>query len=306
MDVSIAVLCYNEAANLGLLLQDIERQETKSSRVRQILVVASGCTDETLHIAREYAKRDSRVCVVEEPGRNGKPSAIHRVIERMEGDALVLLSADLRIPRQDFVDTLTSHFADGIGVVGTRPKPVELEDPKFSYFGRTLWNLHDKTLARQARFALRGHVGEAFAIRREAMQLVPKDVINDDAYLAVCAQLRGFRVAYARELVVYNRSPGTSSELLFQRARVISGHAQLRREIRASPDVLDRLLLSKPLLALEILREEIREQISKGSFRARWFLHMLLLELAAHVIAKVHGDFSVRWPPSPSTKSVNI
>jgi glycosyltransferase involved in cell wall biosynthesis len=144
-------------------------------------VVASGCNDNTVWTVRRFSKKDSRVRLIVETSRNGKPSAINKIFEAMKGETLVLISGDIRIPNAGFVNDLASYCTNGVGVVACRPMPINDAESRAGYIGHLMWNLHDKTIAAQIENGSRMQAGEAFAMRREAAVYVPLDVINDDA-----------------------------------------------------------------------------------------------------------------------------
>jgi hypothetical protein len=219
----------------------------------------------------------------------------------MSGEILVLLSGDIRLPNSRFVEGLTSHFEDGVGVVGCRPVPINKVDTKGGYIGHLMWDLHDRTLEAQIQNGLRMQAGEAFAISRQAAEYVPMEVINDDAYLVLRAQLKGHKFVYARETTVLNRTPENLPEVLLQRARIIRGHRQLKEMIGISPNVLDTLLFKRPLIVAKVLIQETQNQLRAGKLRATWFFELVILELTAHLIARM-WNFATVWPPSKSAK----
>ena len=219
----------------------------------------------------------------------------------MSGETLVLISGDVRLPDSRFVDALTSRCKDDVGVVGCRPVPTNTVHTKGGYIGHLMWNLHDRTLQAQIENGLRMQAGEAFAISRQAAEHVPLDVINDDAYLVLRAQLKGHKFVYARETTVLNRTPESLGEVLLQRARIIRGHQQLKKMIGVSPNVLDTLVFKRPLIVARVVLQETKNQLKAGEFRVRWFLELLLLEFTAHLLARV-WNFAPVWPSSKSAK----
>jgi hypothetical protein len=143
--------------------------------------------------------------------------------------------------------------------------------------------------------------GEAFGISRKAAEHIPLDVINDDAYLVLRAQLKGHKFVYARETTVLNRTPESLREVLLQRARIIRGHRQLKKMIGVSPNVLDTLVFKRPLIVATVILQETTNQLKAGELRVRWFLELLLLELTAHLLARI-WNFAPVWPSSKSAK----
>ena len=47
LNVSLGIMAYNEEANIGQLLQAVLNQRFVTARLKEIFVVASGCTDRT-------------------------------------------------------------------------------------------------------------------------------------------------------------------------------------------------------------------------------------------------------------------
>ena len=294
--------CYNNGDNIGHLIADLQRQVLKTGGgATEIIVVASGCTDNTVSEVRERSTHDKKIRLIVEQHRNGKPTAINKILQAMAGDILVLVSGDIRLPDEHFIENILSHFSSGADVVGCRPLPVNGTDTTEGYIGRLIWNLHDRTLMAQVGNGLKKQAGEAFAIRREVAEEIPPDVINDDAYLVLKAQLAGGRFAYAREITVRNRTPDKVQDILMQRARIVRGHKQLRHSIGTSPSALDVLIFKQPLIVADVLIQEIKEQITERRLRILCFLELIALELAAHLLSGM-WNFSHLWPTAESAK----
>ena len=294
--------CYNNGDNIGHLIADLQRQVYKTGkRATEIVVVASGCTDNTVSEVRARSAQDDRIHLIVEQRRNGKPSAINKILHTMTGNILVLVSGDIRLPNEHFIENVLSNFTRGADVVGCRPVPANNVDTAEAYIGRLIWELHDQTLMAQIANGLNRQAGEVFAIRREAAEEIPSDVINDDAYLVLKAQLAGGKFVYAREIIVQNRTPDRIRDILLQRTRIIRGHRQLRDMIGTSPNVLDILIFRRPLIVADVISQELREQIKKRKLRVLGFLQLITLEIAAHVLSRI-WNLSHLWPAAESAK----
>lgn len=300
--VTVGVTCYNNGDNIGHLIADLQRQVFKTGGVAtEVIVVASGCTDNTVSEVRERSVHDKTIRLIIEQHRNGKPSAINKILQAMTGDILVLVSGDIRLPDEHFIENILSHISRGADVVGCRPLPVNCTDTTEGYIGRLIWNLHDRTLIAQVANGLTKQAGEAFAIRRQAAEEIPPNVINDDAYLVLKAQLAGGEFAYAREITVRNRTPDRIRDILLQRARIIRGHKQLRDAIGTSPSALDILIFRRPLIFADIVIQEVKEQIMERRLRIVCFIQLIILELAAHLLSRIWNS-SHLWPTAESAK----
>jgi glycosyltransferase involved in cell wall biosynthesis len=298
--ISIGITCYNNGDNIDHLLNDIESQTlTADNQIEDVTVVASGCADNTVSSVEKFTQIDPRIHLIVENQRQGKPSAISKILEAMSGEILVLLSGDVRLPKAYFINALASYCTDGVGVVGCRPVPINSLHTKGGYIGHLVWNLHDRTLEAQIENGFRMQAGEAFAISRRATEEVPLNVINDDAYLVLMAQLKGHRVAYAREITVLNRTPESLHDVLLQRARIIRGHRQLKEMIGVSPSALDSLVFRRPLIVARVVVQEIMNQLKTGKLRMRWFFELVILELTAHLLSRIWNTAAL-WPSSKS------
>ena len=67
-------MAHNEEANVGQLLQRLLEQQLTTVAIAEIIVVASGCTDRTEEIVRQWAARDGRIKLLTQPLREGKAS----------------------------------------------------------------------------------------------------------------------------------------------------------------------------------------------------------------------------------------
>ena len=121
---SLGIMAHNEAANIGRLLARVAASRLERVRVAEIIVVASGCTDDTEAIVRAAAAADPRIRLISQPTREGKASAMNLFLRDAACDVLILSSADL-LPSEDAIERLVSPFADPeVGMTACRPEPV--------------------------------------------------------------------------------------------------------------------------------------------------------------------------------------
>ncbi|MGH2499441.1 MAG: glycosyltransferase, partial [Candidatus Limnocylindria bacterium] len=289
---AIGVMAYNEGRNLGRLLERLRSLAPDGARLLRVVVVASGCSDDTVAVARRAAAADPRVCVVVEPERRGKAAAINRFIETSpDADILVLESADT-LPEGGAVEAMLARFADpAIGMVGSRPVPEDDETTFLGYANQLLWRLHHAVASRSPK------QGELVAWRN-VVDALPATAVMDEAYLEAALTRRGLRLAYAPEAVVRNRGAATVGAFLMQRRRNHAGHRILESAEGYRPATRDHLLLARLALA-----EWVRHP-----GRTHWIVAAAAIELWAAVLGwwdhAVAGRSHALWTVIDGTKEL--
>ena len=218
---SIGIMAYNEEANIGRLLKAVLSQKLKTVAITEIVVVASGCTDSTESIVREWTKRDPRIRLLSQEKRLGKASAINGYLPQAKERILVLCSADL-LPEADAIEQLVAPFADlEVGMTSSRPVPVNDPHQFMGFAAHMLWNLHHMINLTSFK------AGEMTAIRK-IFERIPYHTAVDEASMEPVIRGQGYRVQYVPTAVVYNKGPETVADFLSQRRRIYAGHLAVR------------------------------------------------------------------------------
>ena len=223
LDCSIGVMAYNEEANIRRLLNALLRQQTSRCNIKEIIVIASGCVDETEVIVRELTDQNPKIRLIVQPRREGKASAVNLFLRNTTSEIVVLESADT-VPGPKTIEALVAPFADSnIGMTGGRPIPSNNTQTFMGFAVNLLWALHHQIALRQPK------LGELIAFRR-VFQRIPYDSSVDEASIEPLVRGQGYRLRYVPEAVVYNRGPETVRDFLKQRRRIHAGHIKMRRE----------------------------------------------------------------------------
>jgi len=221
INCSIGITAYNEAANIGNLLQRILDQRLETVAIQEIIVVASGCTDGTEDIVREIVSRDGRIRLLVQPNREGKASAMNLFIREAAHEVMILCSADLQ-PDANAVEQLIAPFADPeVGMTGCHPVPVNDQATFMGFAVHLQWNLHH---ALNMSGGFKG--GEMVGFRR-LFERIPYHTAVDEASVEPIVRGQGYRVQYCPEAIVYNKGPETVADFLRQRRRIYAGHLDL-------------------------------------------------------------------------------
>lgn len=220
LSVSICIPAYNEGKNINAILEALVNQKTDKIFINKIIVVCSGCTDDTEQIAQEYAKKHKSVNLICQPSRKGKASAINAFLKQVTDQVLVIESADT-VPKEDTIEQLCLPFIDSpdIGLTGGAPIPVNDPNTMTGYIVHTWWWFHRNI----PRF------GEIIAFRNVLNNISAKTAV-DEAYIQAKIIQLGYRAVHVDTAVVKNKGPETVSDLIKQRRRIFNGHSRLHKE----------------------------------------------------------------------------
>lgn len=277
------VVAYNEESHLRSSVESLTQQELPDGvKWGEIWVVASGCTDRTVEVARSLAAEDSRVRVVVESERRGKARALREVFERARGDALVLLNSDARAEPRAVEQLLrtASGKSPPFAVMG-RPVVSHPGDGRWAPTFRWMWDLHHEYHAELLTDGGGGHLSdELLLVSLPSVSPIPDGIINDGSYLAIwLAQHAGGRW-YAADARVSIEVPFSVRDHLHQRRRIHVGNAQVATVLKEPPTTLPRQFFRHPAETTRLLRNMLARDGGVGHFAsvATW-------ELASHALA---------------------
>jgi len=292
--VLIGLPAYNEEQNVGVLLNKLLAEYPGYD----VMVISSGSTDRTDEIVKEFASRHKNVKLVVEAERRGKTSALAILLKELNDsyDALVYMGAD-NIPEKGAIERLIRKLAmsEEVGAVGGRPIPLNDTKTLCGWFSHLIWHVHHEICLREPKIS-----GELCALKSNIVYDIPPTIINDDAYLQLVVIMRGHKVAYEPNAIVYLRGPDNLKDLFKQRYRVTLGHYQVEQLLGAK---LPTTYAKRNVYLAWKARKKIG--LIKEIF---WFAFFIVFSVA--VVLKAWLDFYVlrklpyKWEMVRSTKRV--
>ena len=220
---SVGITAYNEEDNIGSLLEAMIDQHLHDVEITEVIVVASGCTDNTVPIVQSYQQRDPRIKLIIQPERRGKTAAINLFLEQAQEDILVLESGDT-LPHENAVENLVRLFEDTtVGMTGAHKVPVNTPDHLVGLFTHLRLRMEHELCLDIPR------LGEMIAFRR-VLDHIPLDVAMDEAFVEAIVINHDLRVIYSPDAVVYNSGPETVKDFVRQRRRNHAGHLYLQHK----------------------------------------------------------------------------
>jgi len=272
----IGICAYNEEANIGKLLQNLLTQQLdRDFRLNKVIVVASGCTDKTEEIVKDYSKIRSKVKLITEREKKGKTSALNIMLDAVQADVLVYLNADV-VPAQGSINNMLRYFLDNsVGTVSAKVIPVD-DRKKFAGFYSHFFWLFSHFICVNLFVKVQG---ELCAIRSKLIGKIPWDVPWEDHYFEVITRRQGFRVVYA------------------QRRRIFTGYMYLRKKYTdwtPTPDLYKVFSFLNEVVNLNDVREVV------------WTWVIAFLEAIVFLMALIdlkRGYVPAKWQPISSMKN---
>jgi glycosyltransferase involved in cell wall biosynthesis len=246
--ITVGIPTFNEekviAKAIDSALQQIGRKD-------EVIVVASGCTDNTVPEIKKVMKRDKRVKLITESERKGKSSALNLIIKNAKADIIVQTDGDVEIAK-GAIKKLVKHFKNKkMGGVSGNPMPVLPKGNMFYDWTVMSYRKAGELREQQSKNGTFWHMsGYLLAFRKKALQRVPFAKGAVDAWMGKIIRDNGYKMVYEPQAKVYVKTPLNASDFIKQKARVRAGFYLLpkgprtmKREIFWLPRELSRVPL---------------------------------------------------------------
>lgn len=108
MVLSVIMPCYNEAATLSAILEQVRAIKLDM----QIIAVDDHSSDNTFEVLQRAAAQEPNMIIVRHPTNRGKGAAVRSGLARATGDIVIIQDADLEYDPQDYYE-LVRPIAEG-------------------------------------------------------------------------------------------------------------------------------------------------------------------------------------------------
>lgn len=285
-------MAYNEEKNISKAIEAAIEQNIISGTIQEIIVIASGCTDNTVNIVtNKFLYKYPYIKLLIQEKREGKASAINLFIKEAEGDVLILQNGD-NIPQKDTFEFLIRPFNNPkIGMTGGHPIPV---NPKNSFMGFVVhlqWQIHHNLNKESIK------LGELIAFRN-VVKKIPKNTAVDEISLEAEIKQQGMSLFYAPNALVTNKGPETIKDFLKQRRRIFTGHLQVKKSLNYEASSMN------PYRAFRLTLKELNTDRT----HLFWIFGAIFLELLGRFLGMY--DFYIKkknpaiWDMIESTKQL--
>lgn len=116
--VTVAIPAFNEAENIGNILDSLLLQKQKRIVLEKILVYTDGTTDQTPKIVKEKMRQSQLIHLIVGKTQRGKFYRLNKIYKENNSDVLIVLDADIGLVGDSFLDNFAGVF--------TRDKSAQL------------------------------------------------------------------------------------------------------------------------------------------------------------------------------------
>jgi hypothetical protein len=223
-------------------------------RLSRIVVVASECPAATVSCLRGLQEKDARIDLLVEGKRNGKADAINKILGRIKSPLVLFVNSDARPQPGALTKLLSSMGSDErIGAVAAVPE-LEAGSGLVSLLLDFMWSAHNNCSVVLNHMNVSNHsCDEMVLFRTNAVTLLPQGIVNDGAFLAATARLRGYSIKVSTGARVKIKTPKRIADVIMQRRRILFGHAQVWRQVGTPPRTIESLLFLSPATGTRLL-----------------------------------------------------
>ena len=217
MKISIIIPCYNSEKYLAECLDSVLAQSFGDF---EAILIDDGSMDNTLCIAQEYARKDSRVRVYAK--ENGGVAAARNLgLEHAQGEWVTFVDSDDLLPR-DALETLLSGANDDVDMVVCAHETFDETGKRETVIPETRW-MDKRGEDKRRAVALRLIEGDCVLnimcnklhrralIECEGIRLTPGVKIAEDALFNLEAALCGRGIAYVNRVAYSYRTHSASA-----------------------------------------------------------------------------------------------
>jgi len=222
--------------------------------LQKIVIVASDCSSETISALDRLQREDGRMELVVEQKRQGKAEAVNKILARTKTPLVLFTNSDSRPQPGAIAKLLSSMESDRrIGAVSAVPEPEAGRGP-IPLLLDFMWSAHNRCSIALNHMDISNHsCDELVMFRTRAITFLPPRTVNDGAFFAATARLRGFSIKVSTAAKVKIRTPTRISDVILQRRRILFGHAQVWRQIGTPPKTIESLLFLSPPIGIRLL-----------------------------------------------------
>jgi len=226
-DVCIIMSLFNEESVIKDKIESILKSDYPIDKIK-LIIGSDNSTDQTNKIVQEYADKYEFITFVPFSTRQGKSNVINAMIDKADGDILILSDANVMFDNNTIKEIVKPFIDKKIGLVDTRMTNTGLKKEGISiqeksYISREVMIKHNEG---KLWGTMMGPFGGCFAIRRELYSPVPINFLVDDFYICMKVLEKGYKSVNNVDAIVLEDVSNNLSDEFRRKIRIATGDFQ--------------------------------------------------------------------------------
>jgi len=225
MPKSVGIPAYNEEKSIKKTIQHILPQ---LSHEDELLIIASGCTDNTVPDVKSIG--DPRIKIIEEQERAGKVAAINKIMRIASNETIIMIDADVIIDKNAIGIIENTLKGENVGATCGKVVSYRLET-LFDKIQNAGWTgLHDQKVKENKEGTFWALNGYLVGVKKSLAPQIDLKFLLDDALVGWLIKNKGYQVVYQPQAISYVLAVQNFRDFIKQKARNRIGWWQLTRE----------------------------------------------------------------------------
>jgi len=294
--ITIGIGAYREEKTISATIDAIMKQKIKAPF--EIIVV---CPDEeTSSVVKVLIKTNKKIKLINEEKREGQPAAYNRIIKASKGKIIIFTDADATLEKGAINKIIDAYKDKKVGATGGRPYPINDRTTKFGFWAHFLfYSGHIMRLMQSVSNEFYYISGPLCSIRKGIINEIPINALATDAVLGLSIKLKGWKVVYVPDAIVYQKAPTNLSDFFKQKRRTMAGFYQLKKWFPTAPS---RSLGSEAKYGFVSGLKYARNSIERVWFLQLAFYRVIAWLLAFYDIKIKRKSLVELWKPIESSK----
>jgi len=269
-EVIVCVAVYNEEKAVASMIKGLFSQKMPLGFSIHLVIIASGCTDLTIPIIKEFVKQGYPISLLEEETRTGKSSALVHLVKfafKKDSEFCIFTDGDVVLGEDSIRHLiLDTQDIDNVDAVCGRPLPIKGTGfwYRIALENSNIWNITRRILSKEMQaWPLSGYL---YLIRTKALVVeIPQTIVAEDSFIGLKMVLDGRKIVYNEMAEVLIGYPRNLFDYYKQKARTRFGWRQLSR--------------ISPLKYTELKRIQYKVIFQRATYGNYWSLICWLLDL---------------------------
>jgi polyisoprenyl-phosphate glycosyltransferase len=211
--ITILIPAYNEEEVLEPLFKRLDELADKNKDYDfEFLFVDDGSRDKTLEIIKDYAKKDERVAYISLSRNFGKEIAMSAGFDRVTGDAMVIIDADLQDP-PELIPEMLKYWEEGYEDVYAKRESRDGE----TWFKKFTSTMYYRILQKSTRIPIQVDTGDFRLLDKRCVEAL-QHIRESQRYTKGMFSWIGFK----KKEITYKRDPRVAGKTKWNYSKLIN------------------------------------------------------------------------------------